>query len=206
MIQKQRGFTIVELLIVIIVIGILTGISATVWVSAGIGARDSARENDARTWAGTYEVYRSRFGVYPVLPTADGAAGAQYVCLGSFSTTGNKCVQYNSGSASKYIDATASATTTMLANIAKVGSVPANGGPTVATKLAGPFLWISQATNGGTGAITDTAYFINFFETNCPSGFTDLTASADPTLAALFAGISNTKACGLQKTYTYTPS
>lgn len=203
--RRQRGFTVIELLIVIVVIGILAGIVVTVWSTTGAYARDKARETDVRTWAATFDTYKSRFAVYPALPTADGTAGAQYLCLGSFSSTSNKCVQYG-GSSTQYLDATATAAAAIATNVAKVGSTPINSGVAIKSKVVGPFVWLTQSTDGS-ATVTVTAKFINFFEQNCPSDFTDETSNSDTTLAALFSGISGTaKACSLTKTTTYNPN
>jgi prepilin-type N-terminal cleavage/methylation domain-containing protein len=200
----QRGFTIVELLIVIVVIGILVGLTTTVWVRAGIGARDRARETETRAWAGAFDVYKGRFGVYPAMPTNDTTPA--YVCLGSFSSTSGKCGIYG-GSSSQYIDATQSPTTTMLANLVKVGNVPTNNAPPVGHQAAGPFVAVTQTTNAATGVISVTGSFIDFFELGCPtSDFTLLTSSSDPTISAIISALPGYKVCSLGKTFTYNPN
>ena len=202
--RLQRGLTVIELLVVIVVIGILAGIIVTVYSTTGSAIRNKARETDVRTWAAAFETYKARFSVYPALPTGDGALNAQYLCLGSFTATSSKCVQYG-GAVTKYLDATSSATTTMLTNVAKNGTTPVNSGAVVKSAAVGPFLWISQTDTSGTKNVT--AKFIDFFENSCPSSFTDETSNSDATLVLLFAGLpSGAKACSLTQTFTYTPS
>jgi len=206
MIRRSHGFTIIEMVIVIVVIGTLTTIAVTLFTHTTTSARDKARENDTRAWASTFELYRSRYNTYPALPTADGAAGAQYLCLGPFSSTNNKCVQYT-GTSSQYIDATAAPTAALLSAVPKIGSTPSDSGPAVKNKIAGLIAWLTQSTNGTTGAITITANFIDFFELDCPGGFTNVTVNSDPTLTSLFNGISGqAKACSLTKSFTFVPN
>jgi len=206
--HRHYGFTLPELLAIIVVIGILAGIVSVVWSGAATNSRNKAREADTRNWAGAFETYKSRYVVYPALPTADGTAGAQYICLGNFSKTSNKCGKYTSGTAGQYLSASASAATAILTGVAKTGKAPINTSPIVKNNYIGPFLWTYQSTNSGTGDITVTAKFINYFDKSCPSDFEDLTATSDTNLAKLFNGLSvaGGKACGFSKTLVYNPN
>lgn len=64
-IQRQSGFTIVELLIVIIVIAVLAGVTVTAFK----GVSDRAYVSKAGTAVGTFqkllEMYKSQYGTYP---------------------------------------------------------------------------------------------------------------------------------------------
>lgn len=64
--KQQTGFTIVELLIVIVVIGILAGITVVAYRGVQNRANDTAIQNDLTKLAQTFELYRSENGVYPV--------------------------------------------------------------------------------------------------------------------------------------------
>lgn len=63
--QKQTGFTIVELLIVIVVIAILAAISVVAYNGIQQRARDSQRNNDIATIQKALEMYHVDNGGYP---------------------------------------------------------------------------------------------------------------------------------------------
>lgn len=66
---KQAGFTIVELLIVIVVIGILAAITIVAFNGVQSRARDSARTNDIKSIQKALELYRVDNGIYPSVGT-----------------------------------------------------------------------------------------------------------------------------------------
>lgn len=63
--MKQRGFTIVELLIVIVVIGILAAITIVAYNGVQARARDNTRMSDLSTIRKALEMYKSENGQYP---------------------------------------------------------------------------------------------------------------------------------------------
>ena len=63
--QKQRGFTIVELLIVIVVIAILAAISIVAYNGIQQRGRDSQRKSDIATIQKALELYHIDNGGYP---------------------------------------------------------------------------------------------------------------------------------------------
>ncbi|MBW3568717.1 prepilin-type N-terminal cleavage/methylation domain-containing protein [Candidatus Parcubacteria bacterium] len=65
--SQSKGFTIVELLIVIVVIGILAAIVITTFVGVQKRARDSERKSDLQAMASQIEVYFADNGKYPTL-------------------------------------------------------------------------------------------------------------------------------------------
>lgn len=64
---KQRGFTIIELLIVIIVIGILALLVYTSFNNVTRDARNRERETDVKALHSSLEAYYAQNGVYPTL-------------------------------------------------------------------------------------------------------------------------------------------
>jgi prepilin-type N-terminal cleavage/methylation domain-containing protein len=65
--RKQTGFTIVELLIVIVVIGILAGLVITTFNGIQQKGRDTERETDIKALHGQVEAYYAQNGKYPSL-------------------------------------------------------------------------------------------------------------------------------------------
>ncbi len=64
---KQKGFTIVELLIVIVVIGILVALVITTFSGIQRRARDTERQTDIKAIHGQVEAYYAQNGRYPTL-------------------------------------------------------------------------------------------------------------------------------------------
>lgn len=69
--NKQSGFTIVELLIVIVVIGILAALVLNTFQGVQARARDTERRTDLNSIATQLEAYYADFGHYP-----DGSAAS----------------------------------------------------------------------------------------------------------------------------------
>lgn len=63
--KKQTGFTIVELLIVIVVIGILAAITIVAYNGVQGRANDTAIQSDLQNISKKLELYKADFGVYP---------------------------------------------------------------------------------------------------------------------------------------------
>lgn len=63
--KRQSGFTIVELLIVIVIIGILAGLVVTQILGATAKARDTERKTDLDQIANQLEAYYAKRGGYP---------------------------------------------------------------------------------------------------------------------------------------------
>lgn len=63
--QKQSGFTIVELLIVIVIIGILAGLVITTFVGIQQRARNSERQTDINSVSSQLEAYFAKNSGYP---------------------------------------------------------------------------------------------------------------------------------------------
>ena len=64
-INTKTGFTIVELLIVIVVIGILAAITIVAFNGVQARAKDSTRSNDLTAIQKALELYKTDNGTYP---------------------------------------------------------------------------------------------------------------------------------------------
>src|SRR6478735_9272751 len=64
--KHRHGFTIVELLIVIVVIAILASITVVAYSGIQVRARDSQRLSDINAIAKALELYKTQNGQYPV--------------------------------------------------------------------------------------------------------------------------------------------
>jgi prepilin-type N-terminal cleavage/methylation domain-containing protein len=67
---KHRGFTIIELLVVIVIIGILVAITAAVYTGIQTRSRLGKIETDIKAVQKLVESYKARTGSYPVTSTA----------------------------------------------------------------------------------------------------------------------------------------
>ena len=72
--RKQSGFTIVELLIVIIVIGILAALVLVTFTGVQQKARNTERVTDVKAVASHLEVYNAQSGYYPTVTNLNTAA------------------------------------------------------------------------------------------------------------------------------------
>jgi general secretion pathway protein G len=86
-----RGFTLVELLIVIAIIGVLSTLLMANFIGVRQRARDAQRKSDLRQIQAALEIYRSDNGGYPAL-VAVGVDGYESD-NGTSSCTGNGTIQ-----------------------------------------------------------------------------------------------------------------
>ncbi len=65
--QNQQGFTIIEMLIVVLVIGVLATLVVVTFSGIQMKNRDNKRRNDVEAIAMQLEVYNASHGAYPAL-------------------------------------------------------------------------------------------------------------------------------------------
>lgn len=205
--RTLHGFTMVEMILVIAVLGILVTITGIGWTAVSSNSRDQARAQDVKQWASTFDLYKSRFAIYPILPSSFGSGIPGHTfCLGTFNQDqpanyNSKCGQYKLTASTRTFDATAADTLTMLDEVKKIGNIPQNGGYAVQDTIVGPILYIEKNHGAGT-SINVTAKFINFFEGACPVG---LQAETDTNIVNIAHSVSNVSVCNIQKTFTFDP-
>ncbi len=95
----DEGFTLVELLVVVVIIGILVGIAIPVYLNYRKSANDKAAQSDVRNAVSTLEVCNSDGGY----PTAISSAGAMTNCA-------SQTLTVSSGTTLRYVTTPASAT------------------------------------------------------------------------------------------------
>lgn len=64
---KNKGFTLVELLVVISIIGILASIGLVLFRSAQFRSRDAQRKSDLKEISSAFELFYSDYGKYPAM-------------------------------------------------------------------------------------------------------------------------------------------
>ncbi|PJA33351.1 MAG: prepilin-type cleavage/methylation domain-containing protein [Zetaproteobacteria bacterium CG_4_9_14_3_um_filter_53_7] len=97
MIKKEKGFTLIELMIVVAIIGILASIAIPQFASYRVKAFNSAAQSDLRTAQTTFEVFFNDNNEYP--PTEAVQAGAITLGSGASAVTLNTSsgVSFSSG-------------------------------------------------------------------------------------------------------------
>lgn len=73
--REQKGFTLLELMIVMIIMGILAAIGVTAFISSQIKGRDTARKGDLKSITTALELYYNDVGSYPLDNSAGGIKG-----------------------------------------------------------------------------------------------------------------------------------
>ncbi len=85
MTHKQKGFTITELLLVLVIIGVLVSLAFVNYSATQAKSRDSKRLADAKAIEAGLESYRSENSSYPASTTATQVGGAS---TGEWETSG----------------------------------------------------------------------------------------------------------------------
>lgn len=76
--DRKAGFTLIEVLVVAVIIGILVAIGVVAYISAQRNARDAKRKSDLEAVKQALEMYRADNGSYPI----SGWAGFAGISIG----------------------------------------------------------------------------------------------------------------------------
>lgn len=93
-IMKDRGFTIVELLIVIIVIAILAAITVVAYNGVQNRANDAAVQNDLKNFGKKMELFKIDNGTYPAAGDFTAALGLKFTKQAYGTDTQGRNVRY----------------------------------------------------------------------------------------------------------------
>ena len=85
--NKERGFTLVELLIVVIILAVITGIAIPSYLALRNRARESATESEMRNIATALELVNADTGNYPAAADMDALETALASYIDSIPTT-----------------------------------------------------------------------------------------------------------------------
>lgn len=158
------GFTIVELLVVIVVIGILASISIVAYNGVQERARNAARVEEMQSWAKVFRLYKAEESRLPNVTSA-------WYCLGSGFPVGYggvpRCRDYKvagTGMNTDNISYPESENTALMAALKTVADVPKSDKKPVLSQHVGPYVDYNSTWGGNINQV---------FEGNeCPEGTT----------------------------------
>jgi type II secretory pathway pseudopilin PulG len=168
--QKRAGFTIIELLIIVVVIGILAAITIASFNGVQNRSKNVRAHVQARQAANVLKSYYTVFGTYPAFARDRICLGSNYPDLNADGVTGD--CQDGPGGVSCSGPCVFTNTSAFDSAIATIGTFPGSStfqtGVAVPTSYTGPMF---SKPNVGT-ALPVAAYAVHYFQygTSCPTG------------------------------------
>lgn len=133
--KSTNGFTIVELIITIVVIGILAGITIVAYNGIRVRAQNDERIAELKAWEKSFVQYKAaNNGKYPEM--AEGG-----YCLGA-NFPNQKCRDYSISGASAYLEANSTALMTAL----RTYDPPTSGLHSPVNGTVGPYAFYTETT------------------------------------------------------------
>lgn len=100
--RASKGFTLIEVLVVVAIISILTAILVANYNEARKNSRDKVRMSDLKSLQLAVELYKAQYGQYPA--QGCGTAGTQFAGPGPMTVTwASSCEEYISGLAPQFV-------------------------------------------------------------------------------------------------------
>ncbi len=142
---RKNGFTVIELVVVIVVIGVLAAVVTVVYGNVQREARNTTRLTELRSWIDIFEVYKARKGSYPGKNYTVSTGG----CLGagfphSTDDANYRCRETHVNEGYSYTEAESTA---LMADLMTVAKMPPADKTPVAGWLVGPWVEFEPATN-----------------------------------------------------------
>lgn len=151
--KSTSGFTVIELLVIIVVLGIIVTIVVVAYNGIQKAALNSQRSTELLGWRTSFEKYKAANGQYPVM------ANGGY-CLGTGFPEG-RCRNYTSTTTNVYYE---SNSTALMQALAPYDPPPAGTRTPVGNIAIGPYAIYSTTT------IQLFASLTGVDETDCPEG------------------------------------
>lgn len=159
--NKQSGFTIVELLIVIVIIGILAGLVITTFVGIQQRARNSERQTDINSVSSQLEGYFAKNSGYPTLADITDVTGTEWAVANEVKFGDNR----------KALDDPSGGTTTL------VGTVPTAVGAYSYTTTPGGCVSPTDETGAPNTGTFCTGYTLTAFQEGGQPAYTKNSAN-----------------------------
>ncbi len=167
--RTKRGFTIVELLIVIVVVAILAGLSAAAYRGITQRANNASRIATAEQWVHLLKMYIAATGSIP--PSIDAlAVGSQKLCLGTdFPIGGGGVPRCQNVKGTDAKSPPESDNAQLMAELKTIGELPSNRPIPTAPGLVGP--WLSKPVSGNMVNVTVALDGVFASGEECGGGF-----------------------------------
>lgn len=155
--DKNKGFTLVELLVVVSIIAILSVIGLTIFTSAQKNARDARRKADIDAIANAIETTRTPGTVYYTSLPTNFSSGAVPMDNNNSASQTNYCIKTSTGATVPALPTAMNATgncpaepTTAVTGESSWTVIPATGLSSQSTTTTGPFYFAAPATSSPT--------------------------------------------------------
>lgn len=164
--RKTYGFTIVELLIVIVIIAILAAVTIVAYNGINQRARNSSRITVGDQWVTVFKTYKAQFDAFP--PSLESASNGVKFCLGTGFPIGGggvpRCQNVTGTDSNSPLESDNAA---LMSELQAVGGVPTTA--PIRALVTGPYLIKTSSTAIYVGVGLEGTYASG---ADCGGGFT----------------------------------